>query len=90
MYVPGLFPMLDLPDVIGLRAPAPLLVQYNEEDELFTIEGQKEADRKLAAIYAKTGSPQNYAGRFYPGPHKFNRAMQEEAFHWLEECLKKA
>lgn len=89
MYVPGLFPKLDLPDVIALRAPSPLLVQYNEEDELFTIEGQKEANRKLAEIYTRIGSPQNYAGRLYPGPHKFNGAMQEEAFQWLEERLKK-
>ena len=36
MYVPELFKLLDLPDVISIRTPAPLMVQYNEEDELFT------------------------------------------------------
>jgi hypothetical protein len=87
MYVPNLFSSLDLPDIIALHAPAPLLVQYNREDELFTLEGQNQADRKLAEIYSKIGRPENYEGRFYPGAHKFNRAMQEEAFEWLEERL---
>ncbi len=87
MYVPGLFSSLDLPDIIALHAPAPLLVQYNQDDELFTLEGQHDADRKLAEIYSKIGRPENYAGKFYPGAHKFDTLMQEEVFEWLEKCL---
>ena len=87
MYVPRLYSYLDLPDLIGLHAPAPLMVQYNEEDELFTPEGQHEADRKIAEIYHKSGEPGNYAGRFYPGPHKFDIAMQNDVFDWLEKEL---
>jgi dienelactone hydrolase len=87
MYVPQLYSYLDLPDVIGLHAPAPLMVQYNEEDELFTHEGQHEADEKIAQIYNKTGKPDHYVGRFFPGPHKFDVTMQDEAFDWLEKAL---
>ena len=87
MYVPNLFSLLDLPDIIALHAPAPLLVQYNRDDELFTPEGQNEAHQKLAEIYSKIGHPENYEGNFHPGAHKFDRAMQEEAFKWLEERL---
>jgi dienelactone hydrolase len=87
MYVPQLFHFLDLPDIIALHAPAPLMVQYNTEDELFTIQGQREADEKISAVYSKIGSPRNYVGRFYPGGHKFDVAMQEEVFRWLEEHL---
>jgi hypothetical protein len=87
MYVPELFRFLDLPDVIAMRTPAPLMVQYNEEDELFTPEGQHHANRKITDIYSKSGYPNNYVGKFYPGPHKFNVAMQEDAFKWLEGCL---
>jgi dienelactone hydrolase len=87
MYVPQLYSYLDLPDVIGLHAPAPLMVQYNEDDELFTPEGQHDADRKIAEIYHKTGNADDYVGRFHPGPHKFDVAMQTEAFDWLEKEL---
>jgi hypothetical protein len=87
MYAPGLYSHLDLPDVIGLHTPAPLMVQYNDDDELYTPEGQHEADRKIAEIYAKAGGAENYVGKFYPGPHKFDTAMQTETFEWLEKQL---
>jgi dienelactone hydrolase len=87
MYVPQFYSFLDLPDVIGLHAPAPLLVQYNEGDELFTHEGQHDADEKITKIYGKAGSPDNYLGRFFPGQHKFDVTMQDEAFKWLKKAL---
>ena len=87
MYVPQLYSYLDLPDVIGLHAPSPLMVQYNEEDELFTHEGQHEADEKIAEIYNKAGDSDGYVGRFFPGPHKFDISMQDEAFNWLQKVL---
>jgi len=57
------------------------------EDPLYTIEGQQQADRKIAQIYSKMSHPDNYVGRFYPGPHKFDTEMQEEAFRWFERWL---
>jgi hypothetical protein len=87
MFVPHLYSYLDLPDLIGLHAPAPLMVQYNEADELFTREGQHEADRQITEIYRKAGNSNEYVGRFHPGQHKFDIAMQDEAFNWLEKKL---
>lgn len=87
MFVPHLYPQLDLPDVIGLHAPQPLMVQYNENDELFTPEGQREADRKIHQIYTKAHRPKEYVGSFHSGQHKFDVAMQNEAFDWLERKL---
>ncbi|HXY82100.1 MAG TPA: hypothetical protein VEH56_00155, partial [Candidatus Saccharimonadales bacterium] len=86
-YVPQLFSYLDLPDVISLQAPSPLMVQFDSEDELFSLDGQRSADQKLAQIYSKIGYPNNYAGRFYSGPHKFDVVMQRDAFAWLEKWL---
>jgi len=87
LYVPYLNRFLDMPDVIALRAPAPLMVQYDMEDQLYTIDGQKQADQKIAQIYSKMGYPDNYVGKFYPGPHKFDAEMQEDAFRWFEKWL---
>jgi hypothetical protein len=64
------------------------MVQYDSEDELFSFEGQQEADRKIGEIYGKMGHRNNYVGKFWPGPHKFDVEMQEEAFHWFEKWLK--
>lgn len=83
--VPGLVRLMDLPDVISLHAPSPLMVQYNNHDRIFSLEGQKSADRKIAEIYSRMGSRRNYAGRFYDGRHKFDSEMQQDAFRWIEE-----
>jgi dienelactone hydrolase len=88
LYVPHLPRFLDMPDLISLHAPAPLMVQYNMDDELYTLEGQRKADQKLRQIYEKMGHSDNYCGRFYPGPHKFDVEMQEDAFKWFEKWLK--
>ncbi len=77
----------DWPDLAACRAPSPLLVQYDLEDELFTVDGMKAADRRLAALYAGVGARDAYTGQFYPGPHKFDLEMQAEAFAWLKKTL---
>lgn len=86
-YAPQLIRFLDLPDIISLHAPSPLMIQFDEEDELFTLEGQRVADEKIAAVYSAQGDPSNYVSKYYPGGHKFDTTMQEDAFHWLEQHL---
>ena len=77
----------DWPDLAACRAPRPLLVHYDLDDDLFTPEGMCAADAKLAAHYARVGQPGNYLGQFYPGPHKFDLGMQRDAFAWLVQRL---
>jgi dienelactone hydrolase len=86
-YAPQLIRFLDLPDIISLHAPSPLMIQFDEEDELFTLEGQREADEKIAAVYSDQGNRNNYVSRYYPGGHKFDATMQEDVFNWLEKHL---
>lgn len=78
----------DWPDIAACRAPSPLMVQYDLEDQLFTEPSMRAAHRKIRAHYAAAGKPANYTGKFYPGPHKFDREMQADAFAWLERQLK--
>jgi predicted esterase len=67
--------------------PLPTLVQNDDEDPLWTLEEMHRADRILREVYAKAGAPERYEGRFYPGPHKFDLEMQEEAFAWFDPWL---
>jgi hypothetical protein len=48
----------------------------------------KEADKILSAVYKKAGALKNYRCSFYPGVHKFDIPMQEEAFAWMDRWLK--
>lgn len=77
----------DWPDLAACRAPSPLLVQYDLDDSLFTVEGMRAADQRLAQHYRSVGAPENYTGQFYPGPHKFDLEMQQAAFAWLRAHL---
>ncbi len=87
-YVPLLPNELDFPEILGLRAPLPALVQNNEQDELYTLSEMKRADTMLAEVYKKADGGNRYACSFYPGPHKFDAKMQEEAFEWFDRWLK--
>ncbi len=88
IYIPGLPRDLDYPEVLGLRAPLPTLVQNNNEDQLFTLPEMKRADEMLAEVFRKAGAADHYRGSFYPGLHKFDREMQAEAFAWFDRWLK--
>lgn len=87
IYIPGLPHDLDYPEILGLRAPLPTLVLNDSEDQLFTLPEMKRADRMLADVYAKAGAPERYRASFYPGPHKFDGPMQDEAFAWFDRWL---
>lgn len=77
----------DYPDIAACRAPSPLMVQYDEEDPLFTLKGMRDSHRRIAAHYRSVGAPKNYVGEFYPGGHKFDLEMQASAFRWLRKHL---
>jgi dienelactone hydrolase len=87
-YVPLLPNELDLPEILGLRAPLPSLVLNNNEDELFTLTEMQRADNILSEVYKKGGAGDHYQASFYPGPHKFDARMQTEAFNWFDRWLR--
>ena len=63
------------------------MVQYDNEDPLFTLAGMKAAHARISKHYKSVGKPKNYVGEFYDGPHKFDVPMQASAFAFLEKYL---
>lgn len=87
-YVPLLPNELDFPEILGLRVPLPALVLNDTEDQLYTLPEMKRADDILNAVYTKAGAQDRYKCSYYPGLHKFDTAMQREAFDWFDRWLK--
>jgi dienelactone hydrolase len=87
-YVPVLPNELDFPEILGLRAPLPSLVLNDQQDELYTLPEMKRADSILSDVYKKAGASDRYKCSYYPGPHKFDKKMQAEAFDWFDKWLK--
>jgi dienelactone hydrolase len=87
-FVPKLHRYLDLPDVVAMMAPKPLLVLQCKRDGLFPPSGMQESVEKIAAVYTKAGVKKRFVGRFYDVPHIFDVRMQDDAFAWFDQHLK--
>jgi dienelactone hydrolase len=88
LYVPGLPARMDFPDILALHAPSASLVLATSEDPLFTRAETERAAQALAEAYGKAGAADAFRISMYPGPHKFDLPMQEEAFAWFERWLR--
>ena len=88
-YVPVLPNELDFPEILGLRVPMATLVLNDEDDELYTLPEMKRADSILSEVYKKAAASNRYRCSYFPGPHKFDKKMQTEAFEWFDQWLKK-
>jgi len=88
MYLPGLVNLMDFTDLYSLHGKKPTMVLFSTDDPLFTPKGQEDANTRLEAIYTKMGVPELYTGIFYPGVHRFDIEMQEEAFSFYDKWLK--
>lgn len=86
--IPGLQQLMDLPDVVSMHAPEPLMVIQGTQDGLFTNEGVQQAYDKIAAVYKKAGAPTHFKPVTYDGPHEFNADMQDKAYAFLDRYLK--
>jgi dienelactone hydrolase len=86
-YVPLLPNELDFPEILGIRVPQPTFVLNDEDDDLYTPSEMREAERILHEVYQKAGAERNLKVSYYPGPHKFDRKMQADAFDWLDRRL---
>jgi dienelactone hydrolase len=79
---------LDLPDVVSMMAPKPLLVQQCTHDGLYPLSGMQESVAKITAIYDKARAARRFTGRFYDTTHRFTREMQADAFAFFDRHLK--
>ena len=87
IYIPLLPNELDFPDIMSLRAPLATLVLNDSGDKLFTLAEMQKADKIIQEVYTKANAKDKYKCSFYPGPHKFDKAMQSEAFAWFDRWL---
>jgi len=93
-FIPMLHRLMDLPDVVALRCPKPLLVLQCRRDGLFPLSGMEASVEKIAAIYRKAAlasgpvGSSGFTSRFYDVPHIFNIRMQDDAIGWFDRILK--
>ncbi len=87
-YVPLLPKDLDFPEILALRAPRPTMVLNCREDPLYTLPEMQRADAIIAETFRLAKAPERYRALYYDGGHKFDRAMQADAFDWFDRFLR--
>ncbi len=76
---PGLFQLVDLPDLQGLLAPRPLLIDIGVHDECFKVDTAMACYKRLAAIYRAAGASDQLELDQHAGGHGWG-ANNSEAF----------
>jgi dienelactone hydrolase len=66
---PGLYDLVDLPDLQGLLAPLPLLVDVGAYDHGFKIDSSMKCHRRLEEIYATAGAGDKLELDLFAGDH---------------------
>lgn len=83
-YVPGLLPVADLPDIVSLLAPRPLLLQSGLADQHATPSVVAGAFEVVRRAYAVAGAPANVELDQFAGGHVFRT---DPALDWLDGRL---
>jgi hypothetical protein len=77
---PGLFKLVDLPDLQGLIAPRPLLIDIGAYDDCFRAEGSLECFRQLEEIYKAAGVRDKLELDLFPQNHAWGGNKSVEFF----------
>jgi dienelactone hydrolase len=88
MIHPGLFNFLDYPDVASIACPKPMMFLCGKQDKLFPVSATEDAYAKMRSVWNSRQAGDKLETRLYDVPHLFNRAMQEDAFKWLDRQFK--
>lgn len=77
---PGLFKLVDLPDLQGLMAPAPMLIDIGANDTCFRPDQSMVCYKQLQKIYKAAGASDNLWLDLHPGEHGWGGNKSEAFF----------
>ena len=70
-YIPGLYQVAEMADIMGLFAPKPVVIVAGKHDEIFPIAATRRAYRKLKCIYKAIGAEDRCHLVVGDGGHRF-------------------
>lgn len=83
-YVPHLMEWAEMPDILGLFAPRPVVIVTGNTDSIFPIKGVRKAFRQLKRIYSAAGALHNCRLIVRPGGHEL---FLEEAWPAVKKAI---
>ncbi len=86
-YVPDILKWGDLPEVVSLIAPRPLLVLAGAEDRGFPVAGAKQVVARAGMLYRRLGAAEALELFVSPKGHEFTDEMRHRAYLWFDRWL---
>jgi hypothetical protein len=83
-YVPNILKYADLPDIVSLIAPRPLLIENGTRDPLYTLEVVKKEYPRVEKVYHLLEGSDRVDIDLFDGSHRFSG---EKAFDWFDQWL---
>ncbi len=83
-FIPGLVNHAEMPDILGLIAPRPLLVESGTKDPIFPIEATRKAYAKIKDVYRFLDAEDKIDSDFFEDEHVISGA---KAYDWMERWL---
>ena len=77
---PGLYKLVDLPDLQGLIAPSPLLIDIGLYDSCFRVDSAIKCYNKLEKIYKAAGAADKLELDLFPGEHAWGANKSVDFF----------
>ncbi len=77
---PGLFKLVDLPDLQGLLAPTPLLVDIGIHDSCFVVDNATACFERVKTIYQAAGVGERLELDLFPGEHGWGGRKSTDFF----------
>jgi dienelactone hydrolase len=83
-YLPGILQYAEMPDLIGLIAPRPLMIESGINDPIFPVAGAEKAFSKIKKIYETIEESEKVEWDLFNGGHEVNGTR---AYDWFESNL---
>ena len=84
-FIPGLARHAEMPDLIGLIAPRPILIEAGIADRNFPLDGARKAIVELENIYGVYGCGDKFETDIFDGGHEISG---RKAYDWLDKQLR--
>lgn len=83
-FIPGILRYAEMPDLLALNAPRPLLVEAGDKDHIFPVAATREAIRQIGQVYELLNVRDRLAEDVFDGVHEISGAV---AYDWLDSVL---
>jgi dienelactone hydrolase len=83
-FIPGILHIADLPDIVSLIAPRPLLLEIGTQDPIFPVRSALEAYGDITKVYTLHHALHNLAKDIFEGGHVISG---RKAYPWLQAKL---